>query len=163
MGNILTTKELGVYRQAILNELNGDPVITGVDLEVIVSAMDVLKYTDRLTQVVDNIKSTHSLDNVTGGDLVVAVTVSTAGTGYVALDTYPVAGASGSGGVMTILTVGGSGEILTAEVTNVSVGYDTPTVDLTGAGDGAGVVALTANAITAFDQSTVLDDMLASI
>ena len=163
MGNILTTKELGDYRQMIIDELAGDPMIDGATLEALVDVYDVAKYVERLNHVVDNIKSTHSLNNVTGGELDVAVTVSTAGTGYVEGATYPVAGVSGDGGVMTILTVDTGGEILTAEVSNVGIGYDTPTVDLTGDGDGLGVVALTAGAITALDQSTVLDDMLASV
>jgi len=160
MGNILTTKELGEYRQAIIDELAVDSMTTGAELEAIIDPFDSNKQLDRLTQVVDNIKSTHSLNNVAGGVLSPAVTVTTAGTGYVEGATYPVAGVSGSGGVMTILTVDTGGEILTAEVTNQSVGYDTPTVDLTGDGDGLAEVAVSASVITALDQSTVLDDML---
>jgi len=164
MSNILTTKELGIYRQAILDEFVATPLGDGTSMLAIVDALELANKLDRYTQVVDNLKTTRNLNgNLQGGDLVVAVTVSTAGTGYSAGSTYPVTGVTGTGGTMKILTVDTGGEILTAEVSSVGSGYDTPVVDLTGAGDGLGVVALTANAITGNSEVQTLDDMLALI
>ena len=163
MSNILTTKELAMYRQAVIDQFDSTPNGDGDDMLIIVDGIDDDRKYDRYTQIVNNLKTTRNLAGVQGGDLDVAVTVSTAGTGYVAGTQYPVAGGDGSGGSMVILTVGGSGEILTAECNNLGKGYATPTVDLTGDGDGLGVVALTSQAITGLNQVTVLDDMLASL
>jgi len=161
MSNILTTKELAIYRQAIIDQFNTNPNGDGSAMQIVIDAVDDAQKLERYTQVVNNLKTTRNLSGVQGGDLDVAVTVSTAGTGYVAGTQYPVDG--GAGGSMVILTVGGAGEILTAECNNLGKGYGTPTVDLTGDGDGLGVVALTAQPVTGLNQVNVLDDMLALV
>ncbi len=61
-----------------------------------------------------------------------------AGTGYIATDVLTITGGAGSGGQITIDSVGGSGEILTYTLTTPGSGYTSqPTSYAGGAGSAA--------------------------
>lgn len=70
---------------------------------------------------------------------VTGITVTTAGTGYTASDALTITGGDGSGATAKVLTVGGSGEILTVGMTDAGTNYTTAPTGFTG-GTGSGAV-----------------------
>lgn len=90
---------------------------------------------------------------VTGG--IVDSSIDTAGTGYSEDDVLTIA--DGTGGTITVLTVGGSGEVLTYEVTTPGSGYTIATHAASG-GDGSDFV-LSVDSVNAGSGSVFLQDI----
>lgn len=161
MANIVsTTNKLHDYKEAVVAFLALNPTTTPALLKVELEAQDDAFKEARHTQIVDFLSSTPGLQGSTGGVVEPTVTVDTAGTGYVIGDTFAITGGAGKLGGVKVTSIGGSGEILTMELTNAGVEYTTPVADLSGSGDGAGAITLTATAVTGKDQGKLLSDML---
>ncbi len=73
-----------------------------------------------------------------------SVSISNAGTGYQVSDVLTVSG-DGSGAVVTVETVGGSGEITAVSIDNAGTGYTTATIDASEAGNGDAELSVTIN------------------
>ena len=73
-----------------------------------------------------------------------SVSISNAGTGYQVSDVLTVSG-DGSGAVVTVETVGGSGEITAVSIDNAGTGYTTATIDASEVGNGDAELSVTIN------------------
>lgn len=73
-----------------------------------------------------------------------SVSIDTAGTGYQVSDVLPVTG-DGSGAVVTVATVGGSGEITSVSIDTAGTGYTTATIDASEVGSGDAELSVTIN------------------
>lgn len=158
--NVSTTNKLEDYKQAILAFLVLNPTTTPALLKAELEAKDALYKLERHTQIVDYVGGTPGLHRASGGIVSDTIGITTAGTDYVIGDSFPITGGAGINGGLKVIAVGGSGEITGIELINAGLGYTTPVVDLSGKGDGAGDLALTASAVTGKDQSGLLNDML---
>jgi len=72
------------------------------------------------------------------------VSIDTAGTGYQVSDVLPVIG-NGSGAVVTVSTVGGSGEITAVSIDNAGTKYTAATIDASEVGNGDAELSVTIN------------------
>lgn len=89
-----------------------------------------------------------------------SVSIDTAGTGYQVSDVLPVAG-NGFGAVVTVATVGGSGEITAVSIDNAGTKYTAATIDASEVGNGDAELSVTINgdselvtALESFDAQT---------
>lgn len=158
--NVSTTKKLEDYKQAILAFLVLNPTTTPALLKAELEAKDEMYKLERHTQIVNYVGQTPGLHRASGGVVSGTIGITTAGTGYAIGDAFPITGGDGISGGLKVIAVGGSGEITGVELINAGLGYTTPVVDLSGSGDGLGVLALTASAVTGKDQSGLINDML---
>ncbi|TNC89290.1 MAG: hypothetical protein CSH49_07820 [Alcanivorax sp.] len=74
-----------------------------------------------------------------------SVSIDNAGTGYQVSDVLPVIAPNGDGAVITVSTVGGSGEITGISIDNAGSGYTTATIDASEVGDGNAELSVTIN------------------
>lgn len=162
MSNILTTSELKKYRNEVNAQIAADPTMTGTELKALLDTFDDAQRENRYNHTVSNLKNTKTLSGDVGGSVSLSVTIATAGADYLVGDTFPITGGEGTGAGVKVTAINGSGAITAVQVTNVGIGYVTPVVDLSGSGDTNGELTLTASAVTARNEATILDEMLAA-
>lgn len=73
-----------------------------------------------------------------------SVSIDSAGTSYQVSDVLPVTG-DGNGAVVTVATVGGSGEITSVSIDNAGTKYTAATIDASEVGDGNAELSVTIN------------------
>ena len=131
-----------------------DAQVTEEFIEEIVSSFDTVTTPESLGVIMDAhlaaikpdmyrfvLKALRGTETLRDG-FVNAVTITTAGTGYVAGTLLNVSG-DGVGAIVRIDTVSVAGAITGVSIAAKGSGYTSATVDLTGAGEGDGVLALT--------------------
>lgn len=163
MSNTLTTRKLDLYREAVKAHLIANPTGTDADMLAVMEGIDLAQKAERYGHVVDSLKLTYMLQSGIGGGVVSLDTLTSAGTGYTIGQNLPISegGSDGVGATATVATIGGSGEILTLDIVGGS-GYVSPVLDLT-AGTVDAVISLQASTYGAFVDVDTLDDMLALI
>lgn len=163
MSNILTTRELDLYREAAKAQLQTAPTGTPAAMLAVLEATDLAQKYERYDHVVSSLKRVYLLKEGIGGGVVSLDTLTSGGTDYTVGQDLPISesGSDGVGASATVATIDGSGAILTLDIVGGS-SYDTPVLDLT-AGTVDAVITLQATTYGAFDDEATLDDMLALI
>ena len=161
--NVMTTRQISAYEDAMMDQLNADPLGSASDLKTIIDAVDLAQKINRYTQAVNFMKQTVALTKGTYGGVVSLTTITTAGTDYTVGQDLPVVdgGSTGVGATATVASIDGGGGIVTIDFVG-GKGYVTPTLDLT-AGTIDAVISIEATAYGAYDEIQIVDDMLALV
>lgn len=161
--NVMTTREISLYENAIMAQLDADPLADATALKAVIDVVDVAEQIKRYTQVSDYLKGTVNLTVGTHGGVVSQNVFTSGGTDYVVGQDLPVidGGTDGVGATATVATIGGTGDILTIDYVG-GKGYVTPTLDLT-AGTIDAVITIQATPYGAYDEIALVDGMLALV
>jgi len=158
--NVMTTRQLAMYEDAIMGQLNSDPLADATALKAVVDVIDSGQQIERYTQIVNRLKATVALTEGTHGGVVSENVFTSGGTDYTVGQDLPVVdgGSDGVGATATVATIDVGGEILTINYIG-GKGYTTPTLDLT-AGTVDAVITIQATPYGAYNEVTLVDDML---
>jgi hypothetical protein len=158
--NVLTTKELTAYRNKVKDLMN----VVGTDGATVLTALrafDDAKQDDRLNHAMTNlIKNYAPQGAVTSG--ITGVTIGTAGTGYVIGDKINIGSVTGKGGVVTVATIGGGGDVLTVSVDSTGYNYTGVDTATSTAGDGTFAGTLTVGTVQP-DEQVIVDAIIATL
>lgn len=104
----------------------------------------IAKMAKDTTVVKGNLRFVATVLNPPADDMVGALSIDTAGTGYAVDDTLAGTGGAGTGFAGKVTSVGGSGEITGVEITSFGSGYTSaPTLSITTSGGSSGVITCT--------------------
>lgn len=161
--NVMTTRQISQYENAIMAQLDGDPLADATAMKAVLDAVDATAQLNRYTQAVNFLKGTVNLTQGTHGGVISENVFTSGGTDYTVGQDLPVVdgGSTGVGASATVATIDVGGEILTIDYVG-GKGYVTPTLDLT-AGTVDAVITIQATPYGAYDEVATLDGMLALV